>query len=159
MKTILAAIDFSAVSEVVVNEAASLAQALDARVVLLTVVQPPVALTEYAALMDLGQMTLAGEQNAARELEELEEQLRNRFIKTESVQLTGAPVAHIVDQAAKLAADYIVMGSHGHSAFYDLMVGSTTHGVMQRAKCPLVIVPATLGPRKKPNVRQHAAAN
>jgi nucleotide-binding universal stress UspA family protein len=37
------------------------------------------------------------------------------------------------------------MGSHGHTAFYDLLVGSTTHGVLMRANCPVVIVP----PEKK----------
>ena len=48
----------------------------------------------------------------------------------------------IVEQAEKSRADYIVMGSHGHTAFYDLLVGSTTHGVLMRAKCPVLIVPA-----------------
>ena len=40
MKTILAPIDFSGVSDAVVNEAATLARALNGRVVLLTVIQP-----------------------------------------------------------------------------------------------------------------------
>ncbi|MBI4621943.1 MAG: universal stress protein [Verrucomicrobia bacterium] len=44
-------------------------------------------------------------------------------------------------QAEKNAADFIVMGSHGHTALYDLVVGSTTHGVLRRATCPVVIVP------------------
>ena len=34
--------------------------------------------------------------------------------------------AGLVDQAAKRQASYIVMGSHGHTALYDLVVGSTT---------------------------------
>jgi nucleotide-binding universal stress UspA family protein len=33
------------------------------------------------------------------------------------------------------------MGSHGHNAFYDLLVGTTTHGVLRKATCPVVIVP------------------
>jgi len=35
-----------------------------------------------------------------------------------------------------------VVGSHGHGAFYDLLVGSTTHGLLLRASCPVLIVPA-----------------
>jgi nucleotide-binding universal stress UspA family protein len=35
------------------------------------------------------------------------------------------------------------MGSHGHGAFYDLLVGSTTQGVLKRATCPVVIVPTS----------------
>jgi nucleotide-binding universal stress UspA family protein len=50
-------------------------------------------------------------------------------------------VRTILDQAARVSADYVVMGSHGHTALYDLLVGSTTHGVLLRAPCPVVITP------------------
>jgi nucleotide-binding universal stress UspA family protein len=50
-------------------------------------------------------------------------------------------VTHILAQAKKLRADYIVIGSHRHSAFHDLVVGSTTSGVLKRAACPAVVVP------------------
>ena len=39
-----------------------------------------------------------------------------------------------------------VPGAAGRDpALYDLLVGSTTHGVLMRAKCPVVIVPASKG--------------
>jgi nucleotide-binding universal stress UspA family protein len=66
----------------------------------------------------------------------------------EGVQCVGAPIQHIVRQAA--TADYVAMGSHGHTALYDLLVGSTTHGVLMRAKCPVVIVPAEAKVAKPP---------
>ena len=74
------------------------------------------------------------------------EQLRGREDLPEAtlegiVQLTGAPVPLILEQAKALAADYIVMGSHGHTAFYDLLVGTTTHGVLKKAPCPVLVVP------------------
>lgn len=141
MKTILTPIDFSAVSDSVVREATALARALDGRIVLLTAVQPPVVMSEYAALMDIGEITAAGERNAVRQLERLEQQLRAESIPTESIHVVGSPVVNILDQATKTGADYIVMGSHGHTAFYDLLVGSTTHGVLMRSKCPVIIVP------------------
>ena len=142
MKTVLAPIDFSGVSEAVVSEAAALARSFQGRVVLLTVIQPPVITSEYAPMMEkLAEITAAGEKAAAKNLTRIEERLRGESIPTEIVQVNGAPVMHIVEQAQKLAADYIVMGSHGHTALYDLLVGSTTHGVLMRAKCPIVIVP------------------
>jgi nucleotide-binding universal stress UspA family protein len=153
MKTILAPIDFSRVSTAVVQEATSLARAMDGRVVLLAVIQPPAVVTEYAAMVDnAAEIMAAGEKNAARELEKIEEQVRADFVQVESVQVVGAPVANIVDQADQLGADYIVMGSHGHTAFYDLLVGSTTHGVLMRAQCPVVIVPSAQG--KPPGKRK-----
>ncbi len=158
MKTILAPVDFSPVSAGVVKEAAALARAFDGRVVLLTVVQPPVVLNEYAALMDISDLTAAGEKNAARQLETIEQKLKGDFVSVESVQVTGSPAALIVEQAQECEADYIVMGSHGHRAFYDLLVGSTTHGVLNRAKCPVLIVPAAKETAKTREKEKRAAA-
>jgi nucleotide-binding universal stress UspA family protein len=142
MKTILAPIDFSGITDAVVAEASSLARALDARVVLFTVIQPPVVMNEYAALVDIAEINAAGEKNAARQLAKIEARLQGDFVRTESSYAVGAPISLIAGQAEKSEADYIVMGSHGHTALYDLLVGSTTHGVLMRAKCPVVIVPA-----------------
>ena len=146
MKTILAPVDFSEVSNAVVDEAAELARAVDGRVVLLSVIQPPVVMSEYAAMMDIAEITAAGEKHATRQLDRLQQRLTGNSLAVETIQRVESPIAHILEQATKQRADYIVMGSHGHTAFYDLLVGSTTHGVLMRAKCPVVIVPAT---RKK----------
>ena|SRR5687767_533355 len=142
MKTILAPVDFSNISDAVVDEAATLARAVEGRVVLLAVIQPPVVMSEYAAMMDIAELTSAGEKHAARQLARIQERLKGGSVAIESVRAVGSPIAHILEQAEKFKADYIVMGSHGHTAFYDLLVGSTTHGVLMRAKCPVVIVPA-----------------
>ena len=142
MTTILAPIDFSEVSGAVVAESSTLARAFGGRVVLLSVIQPPVITSEYAPMMEnLSEIIAGGEKAAAKNLAKIEEKLRAESISTETVQLNGAPVAHIIEQAEKYSADYIVMGSHGHTAVYDVLVGSTTHGVVKRAKCPVVIMP------------------
>jgi len=143
MKTILAPVDFSGATEGVVAQAIALARATEGRVVLVTIIQPPVITSEYAPMMEnLAEITAAGEKAAAKHLARLQEELQRDSIPAETVQLSGAPVANIVEQAEKLGADYIVMGSHGHTAFYDLLVGSTTHGVLMRATCPVVVIPA-----------------
>ncbi|MBI4625767.1 MAG: universal stress protein [Verrucomicrobia bacterium] len=147
MKTILAAVDSSGICTSVVAEAAALARAANGRVLLLTVVQPPVITSEYAPLFEnIAELTAAGEKAAAGRLAELQKRLVADGIASDTIQATGAPVAHILAQAKACAADYIVMGSHGHTAFYDLLVGSTTHGVLLHAPCPIVILP----PSNKP---------
>lgn len=159
MKTILAPIDFSEVTDAVVKEAASLAQALNGRVILLTVVQPPVVMNEYAALLDnIAELTAAGERNASSQLEKIEQELKAAGISTETSQTAGTPIAHIIEEATAREADYIVMGSHGHTALYDLLVGSTTHGVLLRAKCPVVIVPAAEQERPAKRAKSSVAA-
>lgn len=143
MKTILAPVDFSPATDGVVAEAARLARALGARVVLFSAIQPPALPYDYAPILEnIAEITAAGEKAAARQLARLEEVLRGQAIPVESVQSVGPPIRLIADQAEAARADYIVMGSHGHTAFYELLVGSTTHGVLMRAKCPVVIVPA-----------------
>jgi nucleotide-binding universal stress UspA family protein len=143
MKTILAPVDFSSATDPVVAEAAALAKAVSGRIVLLTVIQPPAAVADYAPLLqDIAEITAAGEKAAAAKLARLQEKLQADSIESECVQVVGAPVHHIISEAERTAADYIVMGSHGHTALYELLVGSTTHGVLKRAACPVVIVPA-----------------
>lgn len=154
MKTILAAVDSSGMSEAVVTEAAGLARATGGRVVLLTVVEPPVITSEYAPVLEnIGEITAASEKAAERHLANLRTRLLAEDIVSQAVSLSGSPIMEIIATATEHEADYIVMGSHGHTAFYDLLVGSTTHGVLRRASCPVVIVPPkkvsrNLGKRK-----------
>ena len=142
MKTILAPVDFSNATPAVVAQAAALAKALSGRVVLMTVIQPPVVIAEYGALLEnIAEITAAGEKAAAKHLARLQQQLERRAIPTRVWQATGSPVTLIIEKAAAVKADYIVIGSHGHTAFFDLLVGSTTHGVLRRATCPVMVVP------------------
>lgn len=147
MKTILTPIDFSGVTEAVVDQTLELAKNLKARVVLLSVMQPPVITSEYAPYLEnIGEIVAAGEKASTRHLTRWRERLTKGGIKVDILQFTGAPASFILQQAQKLKADYIVMGSHGHTAFYELLVGSTTHGVLLKAPCPVVVVP---GRKKK----------
>lgn len=158
MKTILAPIDFSPISDTVVAEATNLAKALKARVVFFSAVQPPIIVSEYAPLLEnIAEINAAGEKNAQRQLTKLEQKLGTEGIAVESSYAVGAPISLIVSQAEKCAADYIVMGSHGHTALYDLLVGSTTHGVLMRATCPVMIVPAVKTGSAKKAKKQHEA--
>ena len=60
----------------------------------------------------------------------------------------GAPAAQgptietIIEEAGRLKVDMIVVGSHGHGAMYQLLVGSVSEGVLHRATCPVLVVPA-----------------
>ncbi len=142
MKTILTPVDFSSASDDVIREASALARALGGRIVVLTVIQPPVITSEYSPMMEnFAAITAAGEEAATTRLQRITRGLQAKSIPHATLRLHGAPVAHIVEQAKKLSADYIVMGSHGHNAVYDLLVGTTTHGVLMRAACPVMIVP------------------
>lgn len=52
----------------------------------------------------------------------------------------GQPAVEILDAAAKLGAELIVMGSHGRTGLGRLVVGSVAEGVMRTANCPVLVV-------------------
>ena len=143
MKTVLAAIDFSPVSQAVLKAATQLARALDARIVLLNVVQPPSIATDLAPLVgEVLQFTAEIERGARRHLHRIEKRLVAAGQTVEAVCHQGFPVPEIIAHARELEASYIVLGSHGHTAFHDLVAGSVASGVLKRTTCPVVVVPA-----------------
>ncbi len=147
MKTILTPVDFSGITPAVVAAAAQLAKDQQGKVVLMNVAQQPIVTSQYAPFLEnIGEIIAVSERAAAKELSRLQESLAASGVATETIQFAGPPVTEILKQADLLKADYIVLGSHGHTAFYDLLVGSTTHGILLRAKCPVLIVPANKVP-------------
>ena len=58
-------------------------------------------------------------------------------IKVTLHEPSGSVADEILDQAAAVEADLIVMGTHGHGAMYNLLVGSATKGVLKHATRPL----------------------
>lgn len=142
MKTILAPIDFSPVSPHVVRAATQLASAFEARLVLLHVVQPASRFGRDAALAESGaEFATLVENDANRRLGQLQRELLDQGLAAHAIHRRGNAGRCIVQQANRLAADYIVIGSHGHSAVYDLIVGSTTTRVLKDVSCRVVVVP------------------
>jgi nucleotide-binding universal stress UspA family protein len=67
----------------------------------------------------------------------------SRVFLRADVRLAGAaPPQLIAAEAGRRSADYIVVGSHGHTALYELLVGCTTGGVPKKARCPVTVIPA-----------------
>ncbi|MBL9215655.1 MAG: universal stress protein [Opitutaceae bacterium] len=144
MKTILVPVDLSTVTDRVCAAARQLAATVKARLVLLHVVQPlPPVMSDFdsATQSQLLDWTEANEQAAARTLQKLGQRGGGRGPEVRTRLLTGHPVRLILEQAAALKADYIVIGSHGHGSMYDLIVGSTTNGVLRKAPCPVLVIP------------------
>lgn len=142
MKTFLVPIDFSAVTEEVIDTAVSFARAFEGKVALIHVVQPPVVTSEFALPVEVLQEAVnAGERAATGKLDAYVAMFRNAGIACEAKVTHGPPVTMIREEAARVSADYIIMGSHGHGKLYDFLVGSTASGVMKRATCGIIIVP------------------
>ena len=144
MKTILVPVDLSAATTRVCAAAGALAELIKARLVLLHVVQtPPFMMNDYYAFdgRAMAEVMALGEKAAKQKLHALGLQYTKRNLPVRTVQLTGQSVKAILEKAATSKAAYIVIGSHGHGAVFDLLVGSTTQGVLRKARCPVLVVP------------------
>jgi nucleotide-binding universal stress UspA family protein len=53
----------------------------------------------------------------------------------------GQPARQILNRAAALPADVIVLGTHGTGGFEHLMLGSVAEKVLRKATCPVFTVP------------------
>jgi nucleotide-binding universal stress UspA family protein len=58
----------------------------------------------------------------------------------------GSPLESIVERATSGGFDLIVLGTHGHTGFMHLLVGSVAERVVQHAPCPVLTV---RGPRRE----------
>lgn len=143
MKTILAPVDFSAVTLRVAEQAGELAKALGGTIELFHAIAPPINVVTYDMPVDAftKEIEFAQEQ-AEKKLGELRRGLEAKGISCTTKFTQGHAVTTIIDEAVRLPATIIVMGSHGHGAFYELLAGSTTHGVLHRAPCPVLVLPS-----------------
>ena len=143
MKSILVPVDFSAVTSRVVDSAIKLARMAKARVVLLHVVpSPSVIRNVLPAVEDVRMRQASTGHQAEKKLIELKRAFRRKCSNIELVHLTGSAASRIVAHAQTIGATHIVLGSHGHSALRDALVGSVASSVIKTAPCPVLVIPA-----------------
>lgn len=148
MKTLLVPLDFSDTTDKVLAQSADLARSLEARMVLVHIVEPVATYVPVGASMDVIAATPvqpAEKQDLSVDearLRSLSQPLAATGIPVECVAVIGLAVDDILEQAARFDATYIVLGSHGRGALYHLFTGSVVNGVLKRATCPVIVVPA-----------------
>ena len=153
MKTILVPVDFSGATQAVIDAAIELRGKTTAKIVILHVIPPPVLTSGYGPMIEnVPEVIAATERAAILQVDRIKADLKKRKISVEALHAVGMPASVIVDQAKKRKPAYIVLGSHGHTAVYDLFVGSTTHLVLKNSPSPVVVVP--LNSRNQPKQRR-----
>jgi nucleotide-binding universal stress UspA family protein len=164
VKRILVPVDFSSATECVLALACQMARAFDAELHLLHVreIAPvpvfPVATIGSAGIgmpelgmppglgaepADFIRSDTSKEKERAR-LDRLREQLSRDGTKVFAQEREGTVVAEILKTAREVSADLIVMGTHGHGAVYNLLVGSVTEGILKSNERPVLLIPARI---------------
>jgi len=135
---ILVAVDFSDSDDQVLARATQVAAQRQARLTLLHVVEymPMAYVDEIPPLESVG-LNEALEQAAIDKLHALQDRLRP--VEVDVRVETGIAKHEVVRVAEELAADLIVIGSHGRHGM-QLLLGSTANGVLHLAGCDVLAV-------------------
>ena len=126
--------------------ACSIAKAYSARLCLFHVVEPEPSYTAYGFTPDefpaLHAYQEEAKRRAAGKLEELLAGVKPELPDATCQIAEGSPLHALLDYIKEIGADLVVLGSHGHGAIASLLLGSVAEGMVRKAACPTLIVPA-----------------
>ena len=139
---ILACVDLSDSTEIVVEKIEELAKRLSAKVWLLHNAIPEPDNLEFKVDPIAARESLAKRFHLEHcQIQELAERLRKAGIDTTALLVHGATVETILKEASDLDVDMIVVGSHGRCAMFQLLVGSVNEGVLHKSQLPVLVIP------------------
>jgi nucleotide-binding universal stress UspA family protein len=142
-KHILCPIDFSDASRHALDQAIAIARWYESHITALHVIaptftfEPPILFAERGNLKALPPDT---DRIRAR-LDDWLAAATTAQVPSESRICEGRPAESVLAIARSLPANLIVMGSHGHSGFERLVLGSVTEKVLRNAACPVLTAP------------------
>ena len=140
---ILALLDFSDVTEAVIETSTNLSKALDLEIIFLHVGEPDPDFIGYETGPETVRDSVAHElADEHRSVEHISSRALAEGVRCRPMMVQGSTIDVVLDQAQKHSASWIVLGSHGHGALFNLLVGSVSEGILRRSSCPVVVVPS-----------------
>ena len=140
---VLVALDFSEITETVIETVGKLSSDRAPKLYLIHVAEPDPDFVGWDAGPDAVRDQIAGEfRREHREIEQLAQRLRDAGHDATGLLVQGPTVKTILSEAEKLKADIIVVGSHGHGSTYELLVGGISSGVIRKSTIPVLVVPS-----------------
>ena len=139
---ILVAVDLSDASEKVVEAAAYLAKATQGDVCVLHVAEAEPDFVGYDAGPDVVRNQVASEfREEHRRVQAHADALREAGIEAKALLIKGPIIETVLSEAQRFGAEVLIVGSHGFGALYDLLVGSSSRGILKDTKIPVLVVP------------------
>jgi nucleotide-binding universal stress UspA family protein len=145
IRIILVAIDFSDLSDTVIEYANSLAAAWNARLLVVHVVHDLSYFTGiYVTDTPLPELQQRLEAEARERLEAICQAALGPSVPYEALVVTGRPVVEIQRLLRGHDADCLVMGAHSTDKPEHQLFGSTAQRLLHQTACPVFLIP----PRK-----------
>ncbi len=134
--------DFSECSEAALAKAVELAAGTASTVVLLHVYTLVLVGPYDGALVPNGDVIASIETAAKRGLADLQKRYGNSGVEVTTSLRNGDPRDIILQVARDVAADMIVMGTHGRHGLLRALLGSTTERIVRTSDIPVLTVHA-----------------
>jgi universal stress protein A len=147
LRSILVPIDFSPDSTEALRYAAMLAGQMEAKMILLHVVQPMIGpdFVYFPRVMESNKAMASSE----RELERIPaSQGVDSSLIDRCVVRYGVPFQEITAAAKSLKVDLIVISTRGYTGLTHVLLGSTAERVVRHADCPVLVVRAQKGKKR-----------
>ena len=139
-KKILVPLDGSALAERAINHASDIARGTGAELILLQVVQVPMAKVPEAGQKEEETSIREVAAGAKAYLDGIAARGIQEGVKARTVILEGAAVGAILGFAHDEDVDLIVMSTHGRTGFSKALLGSVAEEVMLTTKRPVLLV-------------------
>ncbi|HPR17201.1 MAG TPA: universal stress protein [Candidatus Cloacimonadota bacterium] len=142
MKRILTAIDLNDETNAVISQAIKITKLFGASLCI-------VHCESYDYYQTLGETDVIpqpefreGRLQIIRErLKKVKDLIQQEGIEVKSVLLEGPTAENIISAAEDFQAELIIVGSHKHGKFYNLLIGSTHDALIKRSKVPVLVIP------------------
>lgn len=143
--TVLAAIDFSEASDLVVEHALAMARQSRAHEIHFLHVRPT----------PRDEADVEGRQTEFEEW--LDARVRDHgsvpyIVKVVAHEASGNPADVIVEMAGELLASVVVVGTHGRKGFQRMVMGSVAESVVRNAGCPVLVARPMMHQQPAPNI-------
>jgi nucleotide-binding universal stress UspA family protein len=145
--TIVLGVDFSAASERARDAAIRMAKQWGARVLLVHALKPL-----GSPGLDLGhpqydpQRNESADLTASTDLADVWLHRVRQQVPADLVTRPGRAAEVLVEEAARVDARAIVVGSHGTTGLEHVLLGSVAEGVLERSHVPVIVVPGRTAP-------------
>ncbi len=139
---VLVAVDLSGATARVIQVTERISKAMAGEVRVLHVAEAEPDFVGYDAGPEVVRDQVAKEyRDEHRGVQAHAESLRQAGIEASALLIRGAIIETILNEAQRFEADLLIVGSHGFGAMYDLLVGSSSRGVLKRSEIPVLVVP------------------
>ena len=135
-RRLLVGYDGSSESEKAVEMALSLAQCLDASILIFAVARPP----EPSTSVELEAVLDDAKEHFEEGFKKIREKAKEHEIELQTATAVGHPAEQIIHRAEADGIDLIILGRRGRSMISRMMLGSVSERTLRYAHCPVMVV-------------------